>query len=254
IDALGDADLIVEAIYENMAAKKAVFAGLDKIARPGAILATNTSYLDVNEIAGATQRPSHVLGLHFFSPANVMTLLEVVRAAETQPQVIATALKVARQLGKQPVVVNVGHGFVGNRMLQARNRQLSRLLLEGAAPADIDKAFRDFGWPMGPCQMQDLAGLDIGWANRKAQGLSDSLPDQLCELGRFGQKTGKGWYLYDGSGKQQADPEVDTLIERLAAELGIERRTLDAEEIIDRTHGPMIEEGRRILEEGVVER
>ncbi|MCD1633127.1 enoyl-CoA hydratase/isomerase family protein [Martelella mediterranea] len=251
---LASADLIIEAAFEDMAVKKTIFAELDAVARQGAILATNTSYLDVNEIARATTRPADVLGLHFFSPANVMTLLEIVRGAETAPEVVVTALKVARRLGKQPVVVGVCHGFVGNRMLQARNAALSLLLLEGASPEQIDAAFRAFGWPMGPCQMQDLAGLDIGWRNRKALGKADALPDRLCELGRFGQKTGKGWYLYDDSRKPLPDPEVDAIIAGIAEKSGIARRTITDAEIIDRTHGPMIAEGRRILDEGIAAR
>ncbi|MCI5076759.1 3-hydroxyacyl-CoA dehydrogenase NAD-binding domain-containing protein [Oricola sp.] len=253
-EALSAADLIIEAAFEDMAVKKQIFAEIDAIAKPGAILATNTSYLDVNEIARSTRRPSDVLGLHFFSPANVMRLLEVVRGADTAPEVIATVLKVARRLGKQPVVVGVCHGFVGNRMLQARNSQLSRLLLDGADPADVDAAFRNFGWPMGPCQMQDLAGLDISWRNRKALGKVDLLPDRLCENGRLGQKAGKGWYRYENGRDPKPDAEVAALIEELAAESGIARRTVGEQEIIDRTHGPMIDEGRRILEEGVAAR
>ncbi|MGV0877299.1 3-hydroxyacyl-CoA dehydrogenase NAD-binding domain-containing protein [Martelella sp. FLE1502] len=251
---LSSADLIIEAAFEDMAVKKTIFAELDAVARQGAILATNTSYLDVNAIARATTRPTDVLGLHFFSPANVMTLLEIVRGDESSPEVVATALKVARRLGKQPVVVGVCHGFVGNRMLQARNAELSQLLLEGATPGQIDAAFRAFGWPMGPCQMQDLAGLDIGWRNRKALGRIDALPDRLCELGRFGQKTGKGWYLYDDSRKPQPDPEVEAIIAEIAEKIGIARRAVTDAEIIDRTHGPMIAEGRRILDEGIAAR
>ena len=251
---LAKCDLIVEAAFEDMEVKKLVFAELDRIARPGAILATNTSYLNVDAIAAATSRPGDVLGLHFFSPANVMKLVEVVRGAETAPNVLATALGVSRKLRKQPVVVGVCHGFVGNRMLAARNAQLSQLLLEGATPAQVDGAFRALGWPMGPCQMQDLAGLDISWRNRKALGTPDALPDRLCELGRFGQKAGKGWYLYDGNRERKPDPEVQVIIDTMAAERGITRKLLSENEIIDRTHGPMITEGRRILEEGIAVR
>ncbi|MDD9722797.1 3-hydroxyacyl-CoA dehydrogenase NAD-binding domain-containing protein [Sulfitobacter sp. PR48] len=251
---LAKCDLIVEAAFEDMEVKKLVFAELDRIARPGAILATNTSYLNVDAIAAATSRPDDVLGLHFFSPANVMKLVEVVRGAETAPNVLATALDVSRKLRKQPVVVGVCHGFVGNRMLAARNAQLSQLLLEGATPAQVDGAFRALGWPMGPCQMQDLAGLDINWRNRKALGTPDALPDRLCELGRFGQKAGKGWYLYDGNRERKPDPEVQVIIDTMAAERGITRKLLSENEIIDRTHGPMITEGRRILEEGIAVR
>jgi 3-hydroxyacyl-CoA dehydrogenase len=234
-----------------MAVKKRIFAEIDDVAKEGAILATNTSYLNVNEIARSTSRPSDVLGLHFFSPANVMKLLEVVRGTQTAPDVVATALKVARRLGKQPVVVGVCRGFVGNRMLQARNSQLSQILLEGAEPSDVDAAFRNFGWPMGPCEMQDLAGLDIGWRNRKALGKTDLVPDKLCELGRLGQKAGKGWYRYEEGRNPKPDPEVTLLIEELAAVNGVIRRPASEQEIIDRTHGPMIEEGRRILKERI---
>jgi 3-hydroxyacyl-CoA dehydrogenase len=252
--ALAACDLIVEAAFEDIDIKKSIFAELDKVAGQGAILATNTSYLDVNQIAAATSRPADVLGLHFFSPANVMRLVEIVRGAQTAPDVLATALGVCRVLDKQPVVVGVCRGFVGNRMLAARNSQLSQLLLEGATPAQIDGAFQALGWPMGPCQMQDLAGLDIGWGNRKAQGMTDPVPDRLCELGRFGQKAGKGWYLYGEGRKGKPDPEVLALITALAEERGIPRRRLDDAEIIERTHDPMIAEGRKILEEGIAAR
>lgn len=251
---LAKCDLIVEAAFEDMEVKKSIFAELDRIARPGAILATNTSYLDVDAIAAATSRPCDVLGLHFFSPANIMKLVEVVRGAETAPDVLATACDVSRKLRKQPIVVGVCHGFVGNRMLAARNAQLSQLLLEGATPAQVDGAFRALGWPMGPCQMQDLAGLDISWWNRRAVGKPDALPDRLCELGRFGQKAGKGWYLYDGGRVPKLDPEVQVIIDTLAAERGITPKPLSEKEIIERTHGPMIAEGRRILEEGIAVR
>ncbi|KMK66408.1 3-hydroxyacyl-CoA dehydrogenase NAD-binding domain-containing protein [Puniceibacterium sp. IMCC21224] len=252
---LAQSDLIVEAAFEDIEVKRSIFAELDAIARPGAILATNTSYLDVNAIAGFTNRSGDVLGLHFFSPANVMKLLEVVQGADTAPDVVATALKVARRLGKQSVVVGVCHGFVGNRMLAARNAQLSHLMLEGALPAQIDAAFRALGWPMGPCEMQDLAGLDISWRNRKALGRVDALPDHLCGLGRFGQKTGSGWYSYHaGDRTPHPDPAVELIVTKLAADAGITRRNLSDAEIIDRTHGPMIAEGRSILRDGIAAR
>lgn len=252
VNDLADADLIVEAAFEDIDVKRTIFLELDTVMRPGAILATNTSYLDVNAIAGFTKRAQDVVGLHFFSPANVMRLLEIVQGAETAPDVIATALKVARRLGKQPVVVGVCHGFVGNRMLAARNSQMAQLLLEGASPEQIDGAFRAFGWPMGPCQMQDLAGLDISWRTRKALGKTDALPDRLCELGRFGQKTAKGWYAYkDGDRTPHPDPEVLSIIRDIAAKEGIKRRTLIDAEIIERTHAPMIAEGHAIVNEGI---
>ncbi|TKB46017.1 MAG: 3-hydroxyacyl-CoA dehydrogenase family protein, partial [Mesorhizobium sp.] len=178
---LAECDLVVEAVFEEMAVKKAVFGRLDAVVKPGAILATNTSYLDVNEIAASTLRPQDVLGMHFFSPANVMKLLEIVRADKTAPDVLATIVDLARRIGKVPVVVGVCHGFVGNRMLAARGSELETLLLEGATPRQVDQAFIDFGWPMGPFQMSDLAGLDIGWRNRKARGQTAVIADALCE-------------------------------------------------------------------------
>ncbi len=252
---LADCDLIIEAVFEEMSVKKEVFGKLDRIARKGAILATNTSYLDVNEIAASCSRPQDVIGLHFFSPANVMKLLEIVRGEHTAPDVIATALTVARRIGKVSVVVGVCHGFVGNRMLGARNEESENLLLEGASPAQVDKAFTDFGWPMGPFAMWDLAGLDIGWRNRKAQGKTAIIGDALCEQGRFGQKTGKGVYIYEaGSRTPKSDPEVDALIEAKAREEGIERRAISDQEITERTLYPMINEGAKILEKGIATR
>ncbi|MCZ8544196.1 3-hydroxyacyl-CoA dehydrogenase NAD-binding domain-containing protein [Mesorhizobium qingshengii] len=252
---LTDCDLIVEAVFEDMAVKKEVFGKLDAIARPGAILATNTSYLDINEIAASTLRPQDVLGLHFFSPANVMKLLEIVRAEKTAPDALATVVDLARRIGKVAVVVGVCHGFVGNRMLAARGAESEALLLEGATPRQIDQAFTDFGWPMGPFQMGDLAGLDIGWRNRKARGQTADIADTLCELGRFGQKTGRGFYLYEaGTRTPVPDPEVEALIRDKAAEKGIAPRTIGAAEIIERTLYPLVNEGAKILEEGIAAR
>ncbi|MEX0957484.1 MAG: 3-hydroxyacyl-CoA dehydrogenase NAD-binding domain-containing protein [Rhizobiaceae bacterium] len=252
---LADCDLIIEAVFEEMPIKKEVFGKLDAIAKPGAILASNTSYLDVNEIAAATSRPADVLGMHFFSPANVMRLLEIVRGTETAPDVLATALDVGRRMRKVPVVVGVCHGFVGNRMLSARSSEGEALLLEGATPEEIDKAFLDFGWPMGPFQMGDLAGLDIGWRTRKSLGTTAAIGDALCEMGRFGQKTGKGYYLYEGGSRTpKPDPEVNQLIEDKAREQGVNRRTISAEEIIERTLYPMVNEGAKILEEKIAQR
>jgi 3-hydroxyacyl-CoA dehydrogenase len=252
---LADCDLIIEAVFEEMSVKKEVFGKLDAVAKPGAILASNTSYLDVNEIAASTSRPADVLGLHFFSPANVMKLLEIVRGAETAPDVLATALDVARRIAKVPVVVGVCHGFVGNRMLASRSAELEDLLLEGATPAQVDKVFTDFGWPMGPFAMGDLAGLDIGWRNRKSLGKTAAIADALCEQGRFGQKTGKGFYLYEaGSRTPKPDPEVEALIEAKAREKGVNRRDISAQEIAERTMYPMINEGAKVLEEGIAAR
>lgn len=251
---LADCDIIIEAVFEEMGVKKDVFGKLDKVAKRGAVLASNTSYLDINEIAAATSRPQDVVGLHFFSPANVMKLLEIVRGQKTAPDVLATALAVARRIGKVPVVVGVCHGFVGNRMLAARSDEAESLLLEGATPAEVDKAFTDFGWPMGPFQMGDLAGLDIGWRNRKSLGKTAIIADPLCEQGRFGQKTGKGYYLYEDGRTPKSDPAVLELIEKKARENAVERRTISPHEIIERSLYPMINEGARILEEGIAAR
>ncbi|WP_192385879.1 3-hydroxyacyl-CoA dehydrogenase NAD-binding domain-containing protein [Mesorhizobium silamurunense] len=252
---LAECDLIIEAVFEDMAVKKDVFGKLDAVAKPGAILATNTSYLDVNEIAASISRPQDMLGMHFFSPANVMKLLEIVRAEKTAPDVLATVVDLARRIGKAAVVVGVCHGFVGNRMLSARGAENEFLLLEGATPSKIDKAFTDFGWPMGPFQMGDLAGLDIGWRNRKARGQTAVIADTLCEQGRFGQKTGRGWYRYEsGSREPVADPEVEALILAKAAEQDVEARAIGAEEIIERTLYPLVNEGARILAEGIAAR
>ncbi|MCV0395524.1 MAG: enoyl-CoA hydratase/isomerase family protein [Rhizobiaceae bacterium] len=252
---LAGCDLVIEAVFEEMAVKKEVFGKLDHICRPGAILATNTSYLDVNEIAAATSRPEDVLGMHFFSPANVMKLLEIVRGDKTRPDVLATVIGLAKRIGKVPVVVGVCHGFVGNRMLAARSTELESLLLEGATPAQIDKVFTDFGWPMGPFAMGDLAGLDIGWRTRKSLGKTAAVADALCEAGRFGQKTGKGYYLYEkGSRTPTPDPEVEKLIEEKARERGINRRDISDQEITERTYYPMINEGAKIVDEKIAAR
>jgi 3-hydroxyacyl-CoA dehydrogenase len=255
LEAAAEADVVVEAVFEEIGLKKEIFGQLDRIAKPGTVLATNTSYLDVNEIASATSRPQDVLGMHFFSPANVMRLLEVVRGDNTAPDALATAVQIAPKLSKVPVVVGVCFGFVGNRMLAARSGQVERLLLEGALPQDIDAAITGFGFRMGPCAMGDLAGLDISWRIRKATGQRAPVADALCEAGRLGQKTGKGYYLYaEGDRTPKPDPEVAALIERIAAERGVMRRAVGAEEITDRLIYPMINEGARILEEGIAAR
>ena len=255
IASVADADLVIEAVFEELELKKSVFRNLDKYARPGAILATNTSYLDVNEIARATSRPADVLGTHFFSPANVMRLVEIVRGEATAPDVLVSAIATARRLGKVPVVVGVCHGFVGNRMLGARTIEAERLLLEGALPQDVDGALVDFGFPMGSFAMHDLAGLDISWRMRKAQGLTSEIADALCEMGRFGQKTGRGFYIYEkGSRTPVPDPEVARLIEEASARHGIERRSISAEEIVERLLYPMVSEGAQILDEGIAHR
>jgi 3-hydroxyacyl-CoA dehydrogenase len=246
------ADIVVEAVFEDIGVKQQVFEALDRLCGPDAVLATNTSYLDVDAIAKFTRRPASVVGMHFFSPANVMRLLEIVRGRETAPQILATAMAVGRKIGKIPVVVGVCHGFVGNRMLRVRSIEAERLLLEGALPADVDGALTEFGFPMGPFAMGDMAGLDISWRMRKAQGASAPIADQLCEAGRFGQKTGKGFYLYEsGSRTPRPDPEVEALIVATSQRLGVARRPMQRQEIIERLIFPMINEGARILEEGI---
>jgi len=253
--AVADADIVVEAVFEDMGIKNEVFTALDRIAKPGAVLATNTSYLDVNAIARATSRPEAVVGMHFFSPANVMRLLEVVRGEKSSPQALATALGIGRKIGKAPVVVGVCHGFVGNRMHRLRSVETERVLLEGALPRDIDAAMTAFGFAMGPLAVSDLAGLDVGWRMRKSQGYTAPIADQLCELGRFGQKTGRGFYLYEpGSRTPKPDKEVEQLIVATSQKLGVRRHRFEAKDIIERLLFPMINEGARILEEGIAQR
>jgi 3-hydroxyacyl-CoA dehydrogenase len=245
---LAQCDLVIEAVFENMEIKKEVFAKLDAITKPGAILATNTSYLDVDEIAAVTKRPESVLGLHFFSPANVMRLLEVVRGKKTALPVIATAMQLARRIGKIGVLVGVCHGFVGNRMLAQRQREANRLILEGAMPWDVDRVLYDFGFPMGPFAMSDLAGLDIGWSRETSKG--ETVREILCESDRRGQKTGAGFYDYDENRNPKPSAEVEQIILDLSARKGMKRRTIADEEILERCLYPMINEGAKILEEG----
>jgi 3-hydroxyacyl-CoA dehydrogenase len=251
---------VIEAVFEEMALKKDVFGRLDTLCRPEAVLATNTSTLDVNEIAAATSHPGQVLGMHFFSPANVMRLLEIVRGKATAPGALATAMAVARRMGKVGVVVGVCDGFVGNRILHQYTREAAFLIEEGALPQQVDQVLYDFGLPMGPFAMGDLAGLDVGWRvrkHRKAQGTlkgryAGHVADRLCETGRFGQKTQAGYYRYEpGSRTPLPDPEVEALIARTAQELGIARRPISDEEILARCLYPMINEGAKILEEGI---
>jgi len=249
---LGLADLVIEAIFENMDLKRETFARLDTVAKPGAILATNTSYLDVNAIAAATSRPGDVLGMHFFSPANVMKLLEVVRGANTAPDVLKTATEIGVRIGKVPVVSGVCDGFIGNRMLSARQAQANALLLEGAMPWEVDRALTDFGFPMGPFQMSDLAGLDIGWSKESSRG--ETLRDRLCEMDRRGQKTGRGFYDYAEDRSRTPSPVVEQLIRDFVAEKGGEAREHSQAEILDRLLQPMVEEGRKILAEGIAQR
>jgi 3-hydroxyacyl-CoA dehydrogenase len=257
-DDLKDVDLVIEAVFEEMDIKKQVFKELDRVCKQGAILATNTSTLDVNEIARATSRPESVIGLHFFSPANIMRLLEIVRGADTSKEVIATSMKLAKTLDKLGVLVGVCHGFVGNRMLYPYRREALYLVEEGALPQQVDKALTDFGFAMGPFAVSDLAGLDIGWRVRKAQGkpagerYSGTIPDRLCEAGHFGQKTGQGFYKYEaGSRVPRPYPEMQALIEQVSSELGLTRRPVTDEEIVKRCVTALIEEGGKILDEGI---
>jgi len=260
-DDLQDADLVIEAVFEDIAVKKDVFKKLDAVCKNGAILASNTSYLSIDDIAAATKRPQDVLGMHFFSPANVMKLLENVRGAKTAPEVSATAMQVGKKIGKVAVLVGVCDGFVGNRMLAKRTREAYFLLEEGATAQQIDRVLYDFGFPMGPFAMADLAGLDIGWRNRKAKlhklsarEKSNNLLDKICELGRYGQKTGAGFYRYDEQRKATPDPLISELIVAHSQERGIDRRVISDQEILERCLYSMINEGAKILEEGIVAR
>lgn len=249
---LADCDLIIEAVFESMDVKKEVFGKLDAIAKPGAILASNTSYLDVNEIAASTKRPQDVVGLHFFSPANVMKLLEVVRGAKTAPDVLATAMAVAKKIKKVAVVAGVCDGFIGNRMLKPRQIEAMNLLMEGATPEQIDKVHVAFGMPMGPFQMSDLAGVDIGWHRDPAR--IESVRDALCAVGRWGQKTGKGFYDYDEKRNPTPSAEVQAIIDDFAAKAGKSKREIGDAEIIERTLYTMVNEGALILEEKMAQR
>jgi 3-hydroxyacyl-CoA dehydrogenase len=248
LEKLADCDLIIEAVFENMAVKKDIFGRLDKIAKPGAILATNTSALDIDEIATAVTRPEAVIGLHFFSPANVMRLLEVVRADKTSKEVIATSMQIAKKIGKIAALVGVCPGFVGNRMLFQRQREANKMILEGAMPWDVDRVLYDFGFPMGPFAMSDLAGLDIGWS--KETNKSETLRDKLCELDRRGQKTGAGFYDYDAERNAKPSPVTEGLINDMLTAKGVNRRQISDQEILERCIYPMINEGAKILEEG----
>ncbi|MBM3554139.1 MAG: 3-hydroxyacyl-CoA dehydrogenase [Alphaproteobacteria bacterium] len=260
LESIGDADIVIEAVFEEMGLKKETFRKLDKVMKKGAILATNTSTLDVNVIAAETSRPEDVIGLHFFSPANVMRLLEIVRAKKTAKDVVATSLELAKTIRKVGVVVGVCDGFVGNRMLHRYGGEAAQLIDEGAFPQDVDKALYEFGLAMGPFAMGDLAGLDVSWRIRKGRRAADPtypqdpvVADELCELGRFGQKTGAGWYKYEkGDRTPHADPAVDDLIRKRSARLGIQRRNdIAAEEIVERCMYPLVNEGCKILEEGI---
>ncbi len=254
-----EADVVVEAVFEEMTVKKELFAKLDKLAKPGAVLATNTSSLDVNAIAATTARPQDVIGTHFFSPANVMRLLEIVRGAETAKDVIATTMRLGKTLGKVPVLVGVCDGFVGNRMIFQYSREAEFLLEEGALPWQVDKALTDWGLAMGPFAMGDMAGNDVGWRIRKQQAATrpndrrySHLADQICEKGRYGQKTNAGWYRYEkGSRSPLPDPEVEKLIIAESRRLGIERKAISDEEIVKRCIYALVNEGAKIVEEGI---
>ncbi len=250
---LADCDMVIEAVYESMEIKKEVFGKLDAICKPGAILASNTSYLDVNEIAAATSRPDEVLGTHFFSPANVMKLLEVVRGDKTADDVLATVMKLGKAIGKVAVVAGVCHGFIGNRMLSKRQQPANDLLMEGATPALIDDVFTEFGFPMGPFQMADLAGMDVGW-HRDMTKEPTNIREAMCKAGRLGQKNGKGFYDYDEKRSRTPSPEALAIIEDFRSRSNIARREINAEEIIERCLYPMINEGYLILEEGKAQR
>ena len=260
IDGAADADLVIEAVFEQMDVKAEVFRALDRVAKPTAILASNTSTLDLNAIADFTARPDRVVGLHFFSPANVMRLLEVVRGARTSSTVLATAMAFARAIGKVGVVAGVCDGFIGNRIFEEYLRQAYFLAEEGALPQQIDAALEAWGMAMGPFRTMDLAGQDIGWSIRKRRAIEQperpysGFPDRICELGRFGQKTGKGVYLYPDRRTAAPDPEIDALLRDYSAEKGIERRSISDTEIVERCVLAMIVEGARVVEEGVAYR
>ncbi|MDG1233410.1 MAG: 3-hydroxyacyl-CoA dehydrogenase NAD-binding domain-containing protein [Pseudomonadales bacterium] len=254
-DDLGDGDIVVEAVYENLDLKKEIFARLDKVMKQGALLATNTSGLDVDAIAGMTDRPEFVCGMHFFSPANVMRLLEVVRGKDSSPVVLGTAMALGKRLGKVSVMAGNCPGFIGNRMLGGYTRQAAMMILEGATPAQVDKVIFDFGLAMGPFTMNDMVGLDLGWRARKMMGGSNEvtarIPDELCELGRYGQKNGKGYYQYaEGDRTPRPDPEADAVIAKVAEDLGYARRDFSDDEILKRCMYPLVNIGAKLLEEG----
>jgi len=252
LNALADCDLIIEAVFENMDVKKEIFTKLDAIARAGAILASNTSYLSIDEIAATTKRPQDVLGLHFFSPANVMKLLEVVRGAKTAPDVLVTAMQLAKRIRKVAVVAGVTYGFIGNRMLMPRQLQANQLLLEGASPEQIDRVHVEFGMPMGPFQMADLAGVDIGW--HRDPNRIENIRDKLAALGRWGQKKGAGYYDYDEKRRPTPSPVVAEVIDEWRKKTGTEQREITDQEIVERTLYTMVNEGALILEGGFAQR
>jgi 3-hydroxyacyl-CoA dehydrogenase len=248
LEDLADVDMVIEAVFERMDIKKDVFGKLDKIVKKGSVLASNTSYLNIDEIATATSRPQDVIGMHFFSPANVMKLLENVRGEKTSDEVVNTATQIAKKIGKIAALAGVCPGFIGNRMLSPRQREAQKLVMEGAMPWDIDRALYNFGFPMGPFQMSDLAGLDIGWVKENSKG--ETIRDRLCELDRRGQKTGKGYYDYDANRNNSPSPVTAEIIEEFRKKSGVNSRAISDEEIVERCIYPMINEGAKILEEG----
>jgi 3-hydroxyacyl-CoA dehydrogenase len=242
--------MVIEAVFEDMDLKKSIFRELDEICKPGAILASNTSALDINEIASVTSRPESVIGMHFFSPANVMKLLENVRGDKSSDTTVATAMAIGKKIGKVCVMVGVCPGFVGNRILFQRRIEADRIILEGATPAQVDRVLYDFGFPMGPFAMSDLAGLDIGWKQELSKG--ETLRDLMCESGRRGQKNGRGYYTYDPETRAATpDPEVEQIIKDFAIGKGIEQREVSDQEVLERCLYPMVNEGAKILEEGI---
>ncbi|QNH01027.1 3-hydroxyacyl-CoA dehydrogenase [Pseudomonas sediminis] len=255
--ALADADLVIEAVYENLELKQRIFRELDAVMKPGAILASNTSALDIDAIAAVTARPEAVLGLHFFSPAHIMKLLEIVRGGKTAPAVLDAAQELGARMGKVAVVAGNCHGFIGNRMLHTYVREARMLLLEGAWPHQVDAALQGFGFAMGPFRMYDVVGIDLEWRARELSGQGQDDPavqvdNRLCELGRFGQKSGKGYYLYaPGSRQAEHDPQVDALVQAESERLGFSRRDIGSEEILERCLLALVNEGAKILDENI---
>ena len=258
-DDLKDVDLVIEAVFEDLDVKKAVFKELDRVCKPGSVLATNTSYLDIDAIAASTSRPQDVIGLHFFSPANIMKLLEIVVPAKVSADVVATAFELAKKLKKVPVRAGVCDGFIGNRILAVYKQAADYIMEDGASPYEIDEAVRAFGYPMGPFQVTDLAGGDIGWATRKRRAATRDpkaryvhVADRICERGWFGQKTGRGFYLYpQGARVGQPDPEVLAIVDEERAKKGVTPRKFTPEEIIRRYMASMVNEGAKVVEEGI---
>lgn len=258
-DDIAQVDLVIEAVFEDLEVKKAVFRELDRVCKPGAVLATNTSYLDIEAIADATQRPQDVIGLHFFSPANIMKLLEIVVPSKVSPDVVATAFELAKKLKKVPVRAGVCDGFIGNRILAVYKQAADYLMEDGASPYEIDAAVRSFGYPMGPFQVTDLAGGDIGWATRKRRAATRNpaaryveIADRICERGWFGQKTGRGFYLYpEGARVGQPDPEVLAIVDAERQKKGVTPRSFTEEEILRRYMAAMVNEGAKVVEEGI---